>query len=442
MEVFEVDGGIPLKGEVRISGAKNAAIKHLIASLLTEEECLFHNVPEIGDIEITRALCESVGAVQEWQKQNVLRAQTAHIADNVIPLELGRKNRMSVMMMPALLHRVGEAVVPQPGGCKIGKRPVNFHIDALEAMGAEIEYEEDFYVARASKLRGTRIELPFPSVSATENIIMAATLASGVTILHNAAMEPEIMDLIQFLQKMGAIIEVGVNRKITVEGVKKLHGTEHHIIPDRLEAASYAVAALASQGDVFVKNAQQRDMITFLNALRRMGANFEVQQDGIRFFYTEPLKSIAIETDVHPGFMTDWQQPFLLLLTQSEGVGIIHETVYEHRLGHAEGLKKMGGDIYLFQKCLGDMPCRFRESFCTHSAVIKGPTPLHGANLHIPDLRGGCSYMIAAVVAEGKSYLSGVELLERGYERIVEKFQSLGACVQKSILPERLPKAA
>ncbi|RME73783.1 MAG: UDP-N-acetylglucosamine 1-carboxyvinyltransferase [Planctomycetota bacterium] len=442
MNGFEVFGGTPLKGEVQIGGAKNAAIKHFIASLLTPEASTFYGAPQIGDLAITQELCESVGCKVSWGANGEVTLETPEISKVQIPKELGRKNRMSIMMLPPLLHRVGEAMVPQPGGCKIGSRPVNFHVNGIAQMGAEIEYKDGYYIAKAKKLKGAKINLPFPSVSATENLIMAATLAEGTTTIQNAAMEPEIFDLIQYLQKMGALIEVGVNRKITIEGVKELHGAEHHIIPDRLEAASYAVAALATKGDVFVRRARQCDMITFLNALRRMGGSFDIDQEGIRFFYTKPLKAITIETDVHPGFMTDWQQPFVLLLTQSEGVGIVHETVYENRLGYVEGLKKMGGEIYLFQKCLGDLECRFRESSYFHSAVVKGPTPLKGAHLHIPDLRGGCSYFIAAVVASGRSVLTGVELLDRGYERIDEKFRSLGASVRRISLDQPLPKAA
>lgn len=442
MMAFEVEGGIPLKGEVKISGAKNAAIKFLVATMLTEEASLLYNVPEIGDLNITRDLCRHLGANFRWEGPNTLSAHTPSFARHTIDPEMGRKNRMSIMLMAPLLHRVGRAVVPAPGGCNIGKRPVNFHVQALEQMGAEIEYEGGIYYAKADRLQGARIDMPYPSVSATENVIMCATLAKGTTIIQNAAVEPEIMDLIQFLQKMGAIIEVGVNRKIVIEGVDKLRGAEHYVIPDRLEAASYAVACLATKGDVFVREARQRDMITFLNTIRRMGGDFEIDPEGIRFTYRRPMQSIAIETDVHPGFMTDWQQPFVLLMTQSEGMGIVHETVYEDRFGYTSGLNKMGADIHIFQKCLGDKPCRFRECGHNHSAVVKGPTPLYGTELNIPDLRAGCSYLIAAVVAQGKSTLTGLHLLDRGYERIDEKFRALGARIERVTAAPRIQRAA
>ncbi|RME05026.1 MAG: UDP-N-acetylglucosamine 1-carboxyvinyltransferase [Planctomycetota bacterium] len=431
-EYFQIEGGYPLVGEIKASGAKNAAIKQLIVSMLSEEPTLLLNVPRIGDVEITKQLCEWVGAKFIWQGKNSLLLHTPSLKHHSIPKEIGQKNRMSIMLMAPLLHRVGKAILPTPGGCKIGSRPVNFHIDAIRKMGANAEYQDGFYTISApNKLKGAKIRLPYPSVSATENILMCASLAKGHTLLENAAMEPEVFDSIQMLQKMGAIIEVQANRRILIEGVDKLYGTEHRVLPDRLEVASYAVAALASRGDVFVKDAQQKDMLTFLNTLRRMGGNFAIYHDGIRFFYRQPLRSITIETDVYPGFATDWQQPFTLLLTQAKGVGIVHETVYENRFGYAQGLQNLGGEIHLFRKCLGDLPCRFRESSYFHSAVVRGPSTLKGTHLHIPDLRGGCSYLIAALVAEGKSTLTGIELLERGYEQIEEKFRQLGANITR-----------
>jgi len=252
-----------------------------------------------------------------------------------------------------LLLRKGKAEIPIPGGCKIGSRPVNFHIDALEKLGAKVEIKGDYFILSTDGLKGTNIHLEYPSVGATENIIIASTLAKGRTIITNAAVEPEILDLIKFLQKMGAIIELSTDRKITIEGVDRLNGAIHSVIPDRNQAASFACAGIASKGDIVIENAIQDDLITFLNSIRRVGGKFEVGENKIRFYYDGELKPIALETNVHPGFMTDWQQPFVILLTQAEGISIIHETVYEQRFGYVEALKKMGAEIELYDTCLG-----------------------------------------------------------------------------------------
>jgi UDP-N-acetylglucosamine 1-carboxyvinyltransferase len=259
-------------------------------------------------------------------------------------------------------------------------------------------------------------------------VILAAVLAHGKTELSNAATEPEIMDLIMALQKMGAIISVDVDRVITIEGVPELHGYDHEAVPDRLEAASWASAAVATGGRIFVRNARQLDMMTFLNQFRKIGGDFEVSRDGIAFWRRDAgLRSTVVETDVHPGFMTDWQQPFVIALTQATGVSIVHETVYEQRFGYVEALNRMGAQIQIYRECLGRIPCRFGQRNYQHSAVIVGPTPLHGAEINIPDLRAGFSYVIAALAAEGTSTLTNTNLIQRGYENLVPKLHALGA---------------
>jgi UDP-N-acetylglucosamine 1-carboxyvinyltransferase len=308
---------------------------------------------------------------------------------------------------------------------------VNFHIDSLEKLGCNVTMNGEFYVLQADRLVGNNIRLAYPSVGATENIIIASTLAKGRTILTNAAVEPEIIDLIKFLQKMGAIIELSTDRKITIEGVDKLNGAEHHVIPDRNQAASFACAGIASKGDVFIENAVQDDLLTFLNTVRKVGGKFEVKDNGIRFFYDGELRSIAIETNVLPGFMTDWQQPFVILMTQANGISIVHETVYEERFGYVNELKKMGAEIELFDTCLGGLSCRFANTNYFHSAVVKGPTPFHGAEINVPDLRAGFSYLIAGVIASGESLVNGAIYIDRGYESIDEKLRGLGAEIQR-----------
>ncbi len=413
-------------GEVTVSGAKNAASKMIIASLLTQEEVILHNVPLQQESDIARELITTLGA-QTNLTDHTLQLRTREIA-STSAMQLSRKNRLAILALAPLLHRAGEAFVPTLGGDKIGPRPVNFHLDALEKMGATIEEATDGYRATAPNgLKGTVIELPYPSVGATETILFAGVLAKGRTVLKNAAIEPEIIELVMMLQKMGAIIELGAGREIEIIGVSELHGCEHTILPDRLEVASFAALALATRGNIFVKGAHHRDMITFLNAVRLIGGEYEVSNDGIRFIGKEKYKGLQIETDTYPGFSTDWQQPFLVVLTQAEGTSVMHETVYQERFGYTEALVKMGADITLFENCLGEIPCRFKDHNYKHSAVIKGPTSLHATEMIVPDIRAGLAYVIAALVAEGTSTLTGIDHLERGYENLDAKLRSVGA---------------
>jgi UDP-N-acetylglucosamine 1-carboxyvinyltransferase len=300
-------------------------------------------------------------------------------------------------------------------------------------MGAEVEEQDNYYhFTVAQRLHGATIKLPFPSVMATENFLITASLAKGVTIIENAATEPEIIDLIKLLQKMGAIIEIRVDRRIVVEGVKKLHGVSHTLLSDRNEAVSLAIAAYLTKGDVYLRHAQQDTLITFLNTLSKMGLRFIIDDEGIRFIGSEKAPpAIALETDVHPGFMTDWQQPFTILLTQADGMSVVHETIYEDRFGYTTALQGMGAHIGLYTKCLGEVPCRFREKEYLHSCVVRGPTPLHGTTLLIPDIRAGFSYILAALCAEGTSQVYGIEHIERGYERLDAKLRRLGAKLER-----------
>jgi UDP-N-acetylglucosamine 1-carboxyvinyltransferase len=272
---------------------------------------------------------------------------------------------------------------------------------------------------------------------ATENFLITASLAKGVTVIQNAAIEPEIIDLIKFLQKMGAIIEIKTDRRIVIEGVERLHGASHTLLSDRNEAVSLAIAAYLTKGNVYLRGAQQDTLLTFLNTLSKMHLSFEIDDEGIRFLGDkgQPPPAIALETDVHPGFMTDWQQPFTVLLTQAEGMSVVHETIYEDRFGYTSALQKMGAHIGLYTKCLGEVQCRFREKQFVHSCVARGPTPLRGTCLDIPDIRAGCSYILAALCASGTSQVYGIEHIERGYENLDVKLRQLGAqieCVQSS----------
>jgi UDP-N-acetylglucosamine 1-carboxyvinyltransferase len=427
---YKIIGGHKLEGEITLAGAKNAATKVIIASLLADSKSVLENIPQIGDVEVTLEICRSLGVKYRWLDKNILEIDPTTLKTYKVPLEDSGKNRVPILFFGPLLHKFGQAEVPTLGGCKIGERPVNFHLDAYKQLGAEIELNDCSYAVKSKGLKGTTIQLNYPSVGTTENILLGASLATGTTVVQNAAIEPEIEDLALFLQAMGAVIYQDVNRTWIIEGVKHLHGAHFKIMNDRIEAASFASLAIANKSDIFIRGAEQRYLITFLNWVKKIGGKFEILNDGIRFFDSTQLKGVALETDVHPGFMTDWQQPFTIVLTQAEGVSIIHETVYENRFGYADALNKMGARIYLFKECLGSRPCRFSHKDFLHSTIIVGPTPLKGAKIQVPDLRAGFSYLIAALIAEGESELTGIETIERGYEGLKERLSNLGADIK------------
>ncbi|MBS0652776.1 MAG: UDP-N-acetylglucosamine 1-carboxyvinyltransferase [Verrucomicrobia bacterium] len=440
MDILKIKGGKPLEGKVRAAGAKNAITKLLVASLISDKRCTFYNVPNIAEVEVTVDLCKEIGSVVHWDRaEGVLEIVTKEFKTGYVPQRFSGANRIPILMIGALLGRTDEdIIVPTAGGCKIGKRPVDFHIAALEKLGATIEYremkKEGAYLARAHQgLKGTLIQLPFPSVGATENSILAAARAKGTTVIKNAAIEPEIIDLILFLQKLGVTIGIDSDRTIQIQQATEFFDVEHTVITDRIEAASLALAGISTQGRVFVEGAQQQHMITFLNKLREVGAGFEIKKDGIEFFHKGPLKGgVLIETDVHPGFLTDWQQPFVVLLTQAHGSSVVHETIYENRFGYTATLKQMGADIEPFTHCLGGKTCRFASHNFQHSIVVKGPTPLTAKDVTIPDLRAGFAYVLAALLAPETSQISGLHYLDRGYEQIVAKLNAIGADVSRT----------
>lgn len=436
---IKIEGGMPLKGSIKASGAKNVTSKLLVASLLSDKKCLFYNVPNITEVDITLDFCKEIGMNYHWDKKNkTIEAQTKEIKNTTISHRFSGANRIPILILGALLGRTDKEIkVPVVGGDNLGKRPLDFHIDALKKLNAHIEYQEidgeKKYVANAKKgLIGTIVNLPYPSVGATENTILTAVKAKGTTVINNSATEPEIIDLILFLQKLGVHITVDVNRTIYIQETQKFYEVEHFIVPDRNEVASYALAAIATKGKVYIEGADHLHMITFLNKLREIGGEFEVKNSGIEFFYNNELRGgVHIETDVHPGFMTDWQQPFAVLLTQCLGSSVIHETVYENRFGYTKILQEMGADIEEFTQCLGGKSCRFNKLNHIHSIVIKGPTALKSKEIEIPDLRAGFSYVMAALIAKGSSYISQTHFLDRGYEDICFKLQSLGANIQR-----------
>jgi UDP-N-acetylglucosamine 1-carboxyvinyltransferase len=439
MEILKIKGGKALKGQVRASGAKNAITKLLVASLLSDKKCRFYNVPDIGDVEVTMALCKEIGTEVQWDREaGIMEVITRDLKTSYIPQRFSGANRIPILMIGALLGRTDEdIIVPTVGGCDIGKRSIDFHIEALQKLGAVIEYremkKEGAYFAHAHNgLKGTLITLPYPSVGATENTILAGVTARGITVIKNAANEPEIVELILFLQKLGAIISLDVDRTIRIQGTRRFYEVEHTVISDRIEAASWGMAAVGSKGRIFVEGAQHLNMITFLNKIREIGGGFDIKSHGIEFFYDGPLQGgIHLETDVHPGFMTDWQQPFVVLLTQASGTSVVHETVYENRFGYTETLCEMGADITLFRQCLGGKQCRFASQSFSHSLIVKGSSVLHGGNISIPDLRAGFAYVMAATIAMDTSTISGLPFLDRGYEKLVPKLAALGVDLER-----------
>jgi len=406
-----INGGKALKGRVDVRGAKNLATKAMVAALLADTPSILRDVPDISDVGVVTRMLEAYGVSvtklgngeYRFDPSNVLKAHFAQID------ALAGSSRIPILFCGPLLHRLGEALIPDLGGCRIGDRPINFHLDALRAFGAVVDKSyEGIRLTAPDGLKGANIELPYPSVGATEQVLLTAVLAEGVTELKNAAIEPEIMDLIAILQKIS--------------------GYEHRALFDRNEAASWASAALATGGDIFVVGAKQQELMTFLNIFRKVGGAFDIHEDGIRFYHPGgALKPVVVETDVHPGFMTDWQQPLIVALTQAEGRSVVHETVYENRFGFTDALIEMGADITVHQEGLESISRRVPRRPLEQAAVIVGPTALHGADVEIPDLRGGFSHLIAALTADGQSTVTNIGIISRGYEHFIDKLRLLGA---------------
>ncbi len=426
---FEIEGGRPLQGEILISGAKNAATKLIIASLLANDACVLSNVPRIRDVEQTLNICEALGCACSWIDNSTVEIDSTGLSEHRIPLKYSGAMRSSVLFVAPMLQRLKKADLKTVGGCNLGDRPIDFHIAGLKRLNVEVTEEDHTFHFTAERLSGSIVELDYPSVGATEQLIMASVGAEGRTVIRNAAIEPEIQNLVGFLQSMGAIIYQDEYRTWIVDGVNNFHGSSYWVINDRMEAASFACLTIASKGDVFVRGAEQEHMFTFLNMLRKAGGGFEVDRSGIRFTYQDELKPVILETDVHPGFMTDWQPPFVTMLTQAEGISIVHETVYENRFGYVQALLEMDAKIQLHKSCLGRKQCRFRDNHFDHSAIVQGPSTLKARDIEVPDLRAGFAYLMAALIAEGTSKISGIEYVKRGYSFIQEKLAAVGGSI-------------
>lgn len=431
---YRIEGGRPVSGEIRCLGAKNFSTKAMIAAVLGDTPTLLTNVPPIGDTEITREMLTSIGVRVEYSAPETLLVDASTIDSARVSTPHSGSNRMPILLLGALLHRYNEVFVPMLGGCQIGTRAVDFHLDAIQKLGGSVEYVEHGYIARRSgALQGNHIHLPYPSVGATETCLYLGVMAEGRTVISNAAIEPEIMELITMLRSMGAIIFTSSGREIQIDGVKHLNGTRMRILGDRIEAASWACLACASGGDITVHGIRPDTLGNFLSYFQQVGGGIElIDYESIRFFRKGDLRPAVIETDVYPGFSTDWQQPFAILLTQANGISVIHETVYENRFGYLKALNNLGATTQLTTHCLGGTTCRYRDRGHEHSAIIFGPTPLAATDcIVIPDLRAGLAYVIAAAIARGTSVVTGIHFLERGYGNIVPRLAAMNLKIER-----------
>ncbi|MBA2440826.1 MAG: UDP-N-acetylglucosamine 1-carboxyvinyltransferase [Rubrobacter sp.] len=418
-ERFLIEGGNRLYGEVAASGAKNAALKLVAAALLAPGRTTLRNVPRIKDVNTMRAVLDGLGADSELSG-TTLTVDAGSISSYTAPYELVRQMRASIVVLGPLVARFGEAEVSAPGGCNLGLRKFNFHLDGLRALGAEVELDHGFIKATApGGLRGAEVSFEYPSVTATENVMMAAVLAHGRTTIENGAREPEVVALAGFLNEMGASVEGAGTGLITIEGVEELRPVDHEVMPDRIEAGTFIMAAAATGGDVTVLNAVPEHLKMELDKLREMGVEVERvggEPGGLRVWVDDPLDlaGVDVSTLPFPGFATDLQAQMMVLLTQTSGVGIITENVYENRLQVAEELNRMDAGIDLFGG---------------HRALVKGPRSLSGTIVESPDLRGGAALVMAGLVASGATAVDGAHHILRGYDGFEEKLSSLGANV-------------
>lgn len=440
VEVFHIQGGIPLYGNIELVGSKNVALKILIASLLTESELNIYNVPLIGDVKMLCKLLRSLG-VRIKRDGRLLHIKSGVLKKIQVPLDVGARIRSSSLVLGPMLARYGEAVIPNPGGCRLGSRPINRLIEGLEKMGAVIRYNSNdgYFYAHAKKLNGTTVIFNKNSHTGTEGLILAAVLAEGETVLKNAAEEVEVDDLIALLNKMGARVKRTKPREIVISGVKKLNGAEHNIIPDRNEEVTFAVASAATRGDITVQHTQRNVLHSFIEKYKQAGGGYEEKDnDHTRYYYKGPLKATHIITQPHPGFMTDWQAPWAVLMTQAKGRSTIHETIFEQRFSYVKELCKMGAKITYFcpkvkrPESLYNFNCSKDYEFHRQAIEITGPTELHNAVLDIHDLRAGATLVIAALSAKGMSFVYGVEQIDRGYEAIELRLSKLGARIKRT----------
>lgn len=415
MEKIMVEKSPSLNGKVRISGAKNSALPILAASLLGTEDIILEDVPKLKDVDIICEVLASLGAKVEFLDEGIIRINSANIDNYETPYELMSKMRASFLVMGPLLTRLGKTKTSLPGGCAIGTRPIDLHLKGFRALGATIDVDHGDIGAYAEKLIGDRIYLDFPSVGATENIMMAAVMAEGETIIDNAAMEPEIVDLANFLNKMGANVKGAGTSSIRIKGVERLGGATHSIIPDRIEAGTFMVAAAITKGDILVENVITSHIKPIIAKLREVGCQVHENEDKVRIIGPERLKATDIKTLPYPGFPTDMQSQFMALMCVSEGTSVVIETVFENRFMHVDELKRMGADIKIDGR----------------SAIIQGVDSLMAAPVKATDLRAGAALVLAGLVSDGVTEIGNIYHIDRGYDGIENKFIQLGARIYR-----------
>ncbi len=417
MEKFIVEGtGEGLRGKVKISGSKNAVLPILAACLLTREVCEIRNVPPLSDVQYMAKLLQELGAQVFFdEEKEIMRVQAAEIASVEGLYEMARKMRASFLVAGALLGRCGCARLPLPGGCQIGSRPIDLHLKGFQVMGAKNKQEHGVVELQVKNLKGGEIYLDFPSVGATENILLAAALAKGKTVIENAAAEPEICDLADFLREMGAHVEGDGTDTITIHGVKELHGATHTVIPDRIEAGTFMTAAAITGGDILLENVQEEHLKPVIAKLAECNVKTEMTEEGLRVYRKGKLHPVQVKTMPFPGFPTDMQAPFMSLMTIAKGTSVITETVFENRFIHAGELQRMGADIKIDSR----------------SAIIEGVDTLTGTKVKATDLRAGAALILSALAAKGETEISDIYHIERGYHKIDEKLRAIGAHIRK-----------
>jgi UDP-N-acetylglucosamine 1-carboxyvinyltransferase len=414
MDKLLIDGGARLQGEIRVSGAKNAALPILCAALLTPEPLVLSNVPRLNDVRTMQTLLGQMGVKAE-RDDGTLTIEAERVDWPLAPYELVKTMRASILALGPLVARCGEARVSLPGGCAIGLRPVDQHVKGLLAMGAEIDLDHGYIDAKATRLAGTRFVFDVVTVTGTENLMMAATLADGVTTLENAAREPEVVDLAECLNAMGAKVTGAGSDRITIEGVERLHGASHAIMPDRIETGTFLTAAAAAGGDVTLTGVRAPTLEAVLDKLAEAGSTLTVDDGSIRLARVAPLKSVSLRTAPYPAFPTDMQAQLMALMTLADDTAVITETIFENRMMHVQELKRLGADIEV-------------ES---STAIIKGVRALTGANVMATDLRASACLVIAGLMAEGRTTIDRIYHLDRGYEKIEQKLSALGATIRR-----------
>jgi len=427
MDKFVIRGGEPLLGTVRVSGAKNAALPCMAAALLTDQPVILENIPQVRDIQTTRNLLAAMGAEVELGYGRAQHRTTIHCAKLNAPeasYELVKTMRASTLVLGPLVARCGHARVSLPGGCAIGARPIDLHIKGLEQLGAKITQEHGYVEASGTRLKGAEIVFDRITVTGTEDLLMAATLAEGETILQNCAREPEVADLADLLNKMGAKIEGAGTPTIRVKGVSKLKGAKHRIIPDRIEAGTFIIAGAMTGGDLNIAGCDPSHLTALLGKLHEVGVKTRSTADSVRVMGDNPFTAADMSTEEHPGFPTDCQAQFMALVTQAEGTSIVTENIFENRFMHAQELVRMGANIKIEGR----------------RAVVRGKTPLSAAAVLASDLRASASLVLAALVADGETIIDRVYHIDRGYENIEEKFKGVGAQIKR--IGEMFPKKA